>query len=143
MLELLETIAASLGLPFCYGAVSDLNIQADKLASKTDKLLFHEGYLSGTLSKDAQGAYSPNYDLRLWIMMRSDLADLPLTHKARLMVMKQVMYQILNRLEETEGIEAVTALRFEEGVKMKATDNPLDGIRLYGSVKVDEDTLCL
>ncbi|MGV3556920.1 hypothetical protein [Larkinella arboricola] len=143
MLDLLETIAGSLGLTFCYGEVSDLNIEADKLASPSAILLFHEGYTGGPLETDQEQNTYPVYDLRLWILMRSDLADVPLTHRSRLDTLQTVMFQIINRIQEREEVAQVTNLRFVEGVKMRATDNPLDGIRLYGSVQIDLDTRCL
>lgn len=137
MLDLLENIALALGIPFYYGVVSDLNLKADHVTAGV--FLFHDGYCSAGLTKDAQGTFDRDYDIRLWVLSPSNLADRPDKSRNRFREQNIVVDKILDQLKEVADL---SQLRVIEGAKLKLTDRVLDGINLTGKAKVEQIDLC-
>ncbi|RIV19730.1 hypothetical protein DYU11_22640 [Fibrisoma montanum] len=133
MLDQLETIAAQQGLTFAFGEESDLNPVAAGYLKDQPPLLFHEGYLSGTVTTDGQGADEIAYSIRLWVLVPVSKNDSPFTHRTHIAFLRAYALQYLREVRKvarlspvqlTEGIELTT--RILDGLRLTFTATPLD-----------------
>ncbi|GAB2549805.1 hypothetical protein [Spirosoma aerophilum] len=124
MLSTLTAIAAEFGLTFIYGDKPAFNIGVD-YTNPDLIVMYHEGFVSGSSTEDQQGAWETNYNMRIWLLFKSNLSDNPTDRKPRFAALEPLMKQILTRLSNNYEIKG--PVPFSEGINQ--TDKNLDGIR--------------
>ena len=123
MLATLETIAQTEGLPFRYGYRPDENILADNQI--TDRWLYQEGYLNGTIRLDADNSISLTYTVNLWLLTLSALPLLPAERGPKLIALLDQLIRIYRRVGAFGSLGPAS---FIEGINL--FDRNADGIRL-------------
>lgn len=136
MLDILESLAADLNLPFAYGTDAQFNVLADD--HREGPILFHNGYLESDVSVTNQGGFRRVHQLTLLILVPSRLADLP-THKRSnrdwLIELANIIIQRLNSL-------TTAPFSMRQSMFLNFTDRNLDGIKLTGSLTITELPVC-
>lgn len=127
MLSLLQTIADTYGLTFIYGEAEAFNQLADNVIDG-QKVLYHEGYVAGPLSIDQQGAFDQSYDLRVYVLLASELADTPLERRPGFEELEPLLHRILDSISKHY---ILTPGRVQEGLNL--TNRNLDGLRFIGT----------
>lgn len=134
MLTSLTQIAEHFGLTFIYGEKEAFNIIADGFDPNLT-VMYHEGYVAGTTTEDAQGAWETSYNLRIWLLIKNKgLNDSPSDRQPRFESLEPLMYQILTKLGKNYSIGG--AVTFSEGINQ--TDKNLDGIRFVANCVAKE-----
>lgn len=137
MLEALQQIATSLGLPFSYGTQNDLNILAD---SHTEGfLLFHEGYFRAEQSITTAGHLIYAHNLSYLILTPSKLADTVTDRSGYLDELKPMNEQILSRLIL---LGRPSGLRVTMNLTVNLTDRNMDALRQTLNLTTDAVSLC-
>ena len=125
MLSTLTHIAAERGLTFLYGEKEAFNILAD-YTDPSLIVMYHEGYVAGSVVEDAQGAWEPSYNVRIWLLIKNTgLSDNPVDRVPRFAQLEPLMYQILTDLGKDYIVKS--PVTFSEGINQ--VDKNLDGIR--------------
>ncbi|MVM36083.1 hypothetical protein GO755_39080 [Spirosoma sp. HMF4905] len=134
MLATLTDIAQQFGLTFLYGEKKAFNILADY----TDPNLivfYHEGYVSGQIAEDQQGAWDRTYNVRLWLLLKNTGSnDMPPDRLPRFENLEPLMYRILSKISQKYSV--IGPVSFSEGIEQ--ADQGLDGFRFVANVKEKE-----
>lgn len=131
MLATLTDIADQFGLTFLYGEKEAFNILADH-TDPTLIVFYHEGYVSGTVAEDAQGAWDRTYNLRLWLLLKNTGSnDKPIDRLPRFEELEPMIYRVLSKISQQYVFTGPVS--FSEGINQ--VDHNLDGFRFVANVK--------
>ncbi len=126
MLSDLSAIAAALSLSFLHGDAGQINKRVDDV--RLFPLLYVEGYAKGRIAIDQQvGKMRLSYDLDLWLIAESELADEPETRAVQLATLEMLMLRIIKAVQAIAELPA--EIPFSQGIDINGLDRNADGIR--------------
>ncbi|GAB3552878.1 hypothetical protein [Spirosoma fluminis] len=132
MLSTLDQITQTLGLVFLYGEPQAFDVEADRetdpglnTPGREQFILYHEGYVGGPLREDAQGAFEPNYALKLYVLLPSQQTDQPVHRRPGFEQLEPLLYHVLDKLRKDY---VLSGMIMKEGINL--TNRNLDGIQV-------------